>query len=163
MVYGRRARPSRGDVCRGKASSRDRQRDRAAVQAVVACLKAIKRREAQAPAPARGAGWTDEDDFVLSLLRRLGRSYPDMAEVLGRSENALRSRVCRSGVVDPGEEAATAELSSPPGRQAWTEDDDLLLIHLASLLDWNDVSRASCATETALQARMSRIRISTSW
>jgi hypothetical protein len=68
---------------------------------VVSCLKVIKRRAAQAAAPARGAGWTDEDDFVLSLLRRLGRSYPDMALVLGRSENALRSRVCRNWVVDP--------------------------------------------------------------
>ena len=134
------------------------------VQAVVACLKVIKRREVQAAAPARGAGWTDEDDFTLSLLRRLGRSYPDMAEVLGRSENALRSRVCRNGVVDPGE-AAAVEPPAVPGRQAWTEDDDLLLIHLTTKLDWDvdRVARFMRRTETALQARMSRIRISTTW
>ena len=58
--------------------------------------------------PVKRARWSGEDNAKLLELRKLGQSAQEIATVLGRTEHAVATQICRLGIGTPERPAHTA-------------------------------------------------------
>lgn len=126
-------------------------------QAVAAKLRYLAAGEKK---PVRGRPWSDNDEFVLSLMHRLGFPPAKISEVLGRSNKAIATHVSRVGISDP----VDVEERNVGPRERWTADEDLLLGELADR-SWEIARIAGLLgrTPSACQTRMARLGIVSAW